>query len=147
MKNILLVLAVLCLFASLGEAQFNRAPNSQIGFNSLTYADSDADTSATYMVGGVDQLTLRVYASDSVSVVYHFDYRVYGASSWSAVSAASADTVITTAAGYSQIVLRDHSLERIPGLTTQLRVRAAFAASANSAGSGATHKSWFEWGN
>lgn len=144
MKNILILLALVVCFCVPASAQL-AGYTPTVVYNALTYADDDIDTTATYTVGSVDKLTLRAYLSDSASVVYKFDYRVRGASAWTAVTAASADTVVKTAAGYSQIVLRDNLLERIPGVSTQFRVRAEFQSSANSANSGATHTGWLEY--
>lgn len=148
MKKILLVLGLFCVFAFTTEAQFNRMPSVGVTpFNALTYADDDIDTSGTYVVGGIDQLVLWINVSDSASVVYKFDYRVPSTSAWTAVTAASADTVTKTAAGYAHIILRDNVTERIPGLYTQFRIRAEFQGSANSANSGATHTGKLYVGN
>lgn len=112
--------------------------------NGASYADDDIDTTATFTLGGVDKVDFRIHVLDSASVVLHTDYRVYGATSWTAVTAASADTIVTTAAGYAHVVLRDHSNERVPGINTQVRFRIAFASSANGTTS-ATYTAYMEY--
>lgn len=129
-------LLVVCAIFIMGQGLIGYS--ERYAYNQVAYANDDVDTSGTHVIGGSDKATLRLYFSDSVSVVAKFDYRVYGASAWTAVTAVSADTIVKTAAGYSQIVLRDNVLERVPGISTQFRTRLAYASSANSANSGAT---------
>ncbi len=112
-----------------------------------TYANSQLDTTATLTIGAWTHVALRIYYKDSISCVFKTDYRVYGNTAWSAVSAASADTVVDTGtAGYVQIVLRDNTTERVPGVSTQFRIRPCFAAAGNSANSSATYNLWVEYG-
>ncbi len=151
MKQILLFLAIVVCVSLVtvdeADAQGLMGWKSKTPFNSLTYADDDIDTSATYLFGAADQITLRTYVSDSADVVYLLDYRVWGATSWTVITAVSADSVTTTDAGYAQIILRDNATERLAGVAVQFRIRAEFQSSANSADEGAVHSGWLNYSN
>lgn len=127
------VIVAMLVFGGIGENTYSVFGVKQ----NMAYANSLNDTSKTMVIGTWSNVTVRFYHADSCSVVRKFDYRVLGATSWTAVAAVSADTLLDTSytalGGYDQIVLRDNVTSRIPGTTTQFRIRNVFAATNNSA--------------
>lgn len=146
MKKLILLFAVVLVFSFTAEAQLSGRVTTTV-FNAVGYVASTTDTSGVYMIGDTPQLQFRMRHSDSVNVVYKFDYRVYGNTAWTAAAAAVGDTISVTSgsAGYEDVILRNNSTERIPGVATQLRIRAEFQSTDNAhSSSNATHSGWFE---
>lgn len=151
MRTLSLVIALIfvcvCSFAQgLGLGSYKSA----IIFNNKTYADSQTDTSgsngvntsyAVKTVGGAQRLTYQLNYGDSIDVYTLFRYRSVGVTTWTSVAAAAGDSSIDTGtAGYgNQIVLRDNTTERIPGVAVQIMIISKFRASANSANSAAKY--------
>lgn len=133
-----LILLVLMVVPMLVFGQANGQPQSVIIHNYLTYADSDADTSGISFIGSYHGASFNIEYSDSISVIVKFDYRLPGATAWTAVSAAVGDTLLDTtytrsasSKGYYSIVLRSTTVDRIPYLEAQVRCRMAFVSSKN----------------
>jgi hypothetical protein len=150
MKRFIAFLSLVFLVSATSQAQVYTGAlggyQSKTVINNKTYANSQLDTSATYLVGGLHSLALRYQYGDSISVIFTFDYRTVGSTSWTAAAAAVGDTVINTGdAGFGQVVLRNQTTERIPGMATQVRVRHIFAGSANSANSGARYSTFLNY--
>lgn len=151
MKKLFLVVMLLALVAGLAYSQAARNVQRVVMFNALTYTNSDKDTSGTITLGSLGRVTFRARSRDSANVVYAFDYRTLGNTSWSTATAAVGDTLTTTTATgtYYQITLRDNATDRIPGVSTQIRIRANFESTGNSAAKDATaanyHDGWIEY--
>lgn len=133
MKRLIAVL-FMALAASLALAQTtsldpaSAAPYYWNVYSGKAYADSQIDTSRIFTVGGVSRLSLRCTALDSASWVTHIDYRTSSSASWALVAT---DTVIATAATVDEYVIRNATTENVPGVSGQIRIRKAWAASGN----------------
>jgi hypothetical protein len=94
-----------------------------------TYVANQIDTSAVIDISGVSRLSLRTTSNDSTAYITNVDYRISPSSAWVATVA---DTVAVTAGGavtYRSWVLRDNTVEKIAGVSGQIRIRKVFSAS------------------
>lgn len=150
----------LMVYSFQGQTPSSSSYTTGVTRNKTVYYNSAIDTapqpstagvSTGYIIGPYPYVTLRVYITDSSSAVYHFDYRANGNSAWTTATATSQDTItsvkwpIATASHYFNIVLRDATTDRIPGVSTQFRIRAAWAASGNKPDSTGTHTDRLEY--
>ncbi len=129
---VLLALALLfTVSASYAQTLVNPAEGKAFYYNVYSgkaYANSQIDTSAVFSVGGVSRLSLRTTYLDSASYITNIDYRASSSAAWVAIVA---DTVVATAAGVDEYVIRDNTVEKVPGVSGQIRIRKVWAASAN----------------
>lgn len=122
-----MLVAILIAFASPPGAE---AQTTLALANGKTYANSQNDTSATFKVGQFNRVGLLVSTKDSAAADLYVDTRPIGSSTW---TQKYADSVVTTtdAGTVKEIILRDATTERAPGVAVETRVRTAWRGSGN----------------
>ncbi len=125
MKQILfLALAVLFVAAS-ADAQIK--PSYATALNNVTYAASEADTSAAVYVGAATKLVLVLSPADSINSDVYVQYKRNG--TWTTILT---DSLITTSATYEQeYSIIDLDSDLLDGLYFPLRVIVSARATLN----------------
>lgn len=136
MKTVLLLIIPLLLLATVtpAEAQTYMDPGTVPQYfvqpiaSAKAYANSQADTTSAFVIGGASRLAYDVYYADSAVTKTYLDYRIVGDASWTLKDSVS---ITKTAAGRSEWVLRDGITDKVPGVKIEIRFRKTFNASNN----------------
>lgn len=143
MKRIfgILLVAIFTLFIAMKtEAQITMNPIKLA--TDRAYVASQKDTSRAIRVAGGTVISSLIHVLDSVSVYRSVQYckssAAYGDANW---TLAKKDTITTTAAGHSELVLRNASTDAIGGVGGWTRTILEFQATANGVTT-ATYDNW-----
>jgi hypothetical protein len=140
LKHGLLLIVSIALIASQTSAQIT--PTVVKLATGKAYVLSQSDTSKAVRVASGSVISSLVHVLDSVSVYRTVQYckssAAYADANW---TLAKKDTITTTAAGYSELVLRNATTEAIGGVGGWTRVILDFQATANGVTS-ATYDNW-----
>lgn len=116
MKQILILALAVVLVAAVSDAQIK--PSYSTALNNVTYAASEADTSAAVYVGSATKLVLVVSPADSAELDVVVQYQRNG--TWTTILT---DSCITTSATYEQeYSIIDLDSDLLDGLYFPLRV-------------------------
>lgn len=127
-----IILAALLIVAFVQPAEAQITPTVVKLATAKAYGASQSDTSKSVRVAAGTVISSRIYVRDSVSVYRTIQYCKSSASysdpNW---TLAKKDTITTTAAGYSELVLRNGTTDNIGGVAGWTRVILDFQATAN----------------
>ncbi len=151
MKASCVVLLALALLFTVSASQAQTIASPSIAkayiqpvYTAKAYANSQIDTSAVFSIGGCSLVSLLTISYDSTAYITNVDYRPSSSAAWVATAA---DTVTVTAGGattYHSWVLRNNTVEKVPGVSGQIRFRKVFSASNNGVTS-ATYTDQLHW--
>lgn len=125
MKQILILALAVLLVAAVSDAQIR--PNYATALNNVTYAASEADTSAAVYVGAATKLVLVLSPADSINSDIYVQYKTNG--TWTTILT---DSLITTSTTYEQeYSIIDMDSDLLDGLYFPLRVIVSARATLN----------------
>lgn len=132
MKKLILLL-VFVPALGFGQIPANYLSQQVLG---TTYANSTTDSSqAAVAVGGYNNIAVRSVIADSCNLVYRFYKREFGLSAWTAIAAATGDTIVSTAGTQiiKSITLRNNVTDRLGVITApSCRLRVVVSALTNN---------------
>lgn len=100
--------------------------------DTLPQPDAATGVGAGIRVGGASVISLSYNAKDSCSVICTGQYRILGQTTWTAIAAATGDTLVSTANGgvYYEFVFRSQTVSRLGGFDREIRFLLTHAGSA-----------------
>jgi len=127
MKLHSIFLLVLVLFVSLisvhnVHAQYNTTQTLKLN---RSYADTQLDTTATVQIGSYSRVGALFTCHDSAAVTIYAETQVKGLSSWVVKDSLSVTTSSNTGTS-SEWILRDNTVEKVPGVSNTVRFRPKF---------------------